>query len=494
MMSTPSTRRRIAIVGGGITGLAAAHRVVELSKTHTLPVDVTLFERSFRTGGVISSLERSDFLLEEGPDSILSEKPAAVRLAERIGLKERLIGTSDEYRRSFVVRRGRLEPTPEGFYLMAPARMIPLATSRIFSIPGKIRMALELMIPRRKGSGDESVADFVVRRLGREALDRMAQPMIGGIYGADPADLSLQATFPRFHAMESEYGSIIRAMITAGRNRRIDSASGARYSLFVTFDKGLQVLSDALRQRLPEDTVRLGRVVTALAPGPSGSWIVTTAAGSESFDAVILANHAPDAARLVRSFDHALADHLASIVYGMAATVSLAYAEADVSHPMDGFGFVVPAVERLSIVGCTFGHRKYRGRAPAGHALLRAFWTDAARDLTDNEIVERTRKDLAMLLSIRRAPLFAHVARWHDSMPRYAVGHLGLVDAIERLVAGHRGLALAGNGYRGIGVPDCIASGETAAQASLEQLFPQRVRTEDPGRGINVPARPLQER
>ena len=474
-MSAPTQTRRIAIVGGGITGLSAAHRVVELSRARELPVDVVLFEASARIGGVISSLDRDRFVLEEGPDSILSEKPAAVRLAERIGLKDRLIGTSDEYRRSFVVRRGRLEPTPDGFYLLAPTRMMPLAASRIFSIPGKMRMALDLVIPRRKATGDESVADFVLRRLGREALDRMAQPMIGGIYGADPANLSIQATFPRFHTMEAEHGSVIRAMISAGRKRNTASASGARYSLFVTFDKGLQVLSDALCRLLPPGAVRLRCGVTGLQPRPEGGWALATTTGGELFDAVVLAHHAPDAATLVRPFDAELARRLSSITYGMAATVSLAFREEDVPHPMDGFGFVVPAIEGLSIVGCTFGHRKYRGRAPAGYALLRAFWADAARDLTDKEIVGRTRQDLSKLLSIRVAPLFEHVARWDDSMPRYAVGHLDLVASIEQLVAGHNGLALAGNGYRGIGVPDCIQSGEAAAEGLIGRLFPRPV-------------------
>jgi len=291
--------------------------------------------------------------------------------------------------------------------------------------------------------------------------------MIGGIYGADPAELSIQATFPRFHAMEEEYGSVIRAMIAADGRKVTGSASGARYSLFVTLDKGLQVLTDAIGRRLPAGTIRTACAVTGLSPNPPGGWILATDTGREPFDAVILANHAPDAAALVRPFDAELAGHLSSIVFGTAATVSLAFNEADISHPMDGFGFVVPAIERFSIIGCTFAHRKYRGRAPAGHALLRAFWTDTARELSDEDLIERTSHDLSRLLSIRAAPLFTHVARWPDSMPRYAVGHLGLVDAIERLAARHAGLVLTGNSYRGVGVPDCVAGGEKAAEGLM---------------------------
>ena len=197
-----------------------------------------------------------------------------------------------------------------------------------------------------------------------------------------------------------------------------------------------------------------------------------TTGGEQHFDAVVLANHAPDAASLVSTFDAELARRMASIAYGMAATVSLGFRDNEIPHPMDGFGFVVPTIEGLSIVGCTFGHRKYRGRAPAGHALLRAFWADAARELNDKEIVARTLRDLSKLLSITAAPIFGHVARWDNSMPRYAVGHLDLVASIERLVSGHNGLALAGNGYRGIGVPDCVQSGETVAEQLLDRFFP----------------------
>ncbi len=309
---------RIAVVGGGITGLAAAHRLLELAARDRVPLEVALLEARDRLGGVVSSLRRDGFLIEEGPDSIITDKPWARELAERIGLKDRIIGTQEEYRRSFVVRRGRLEPTPDGFYLLAPTRFLPMVTSRIFSPLGKLRMAMDSVIPRGSQTADESVADFVTRRLGREALERMAQPMIGGIYGADPEMLSLRATFPRFLQMEREHGSVIRAMLAAGRARlamekaAATRASGPRYGLFVSFDEGLQVLTDALADRLPAGTARTGVRVTGLTSraGTDGAcWDLTMESRqvdrpmTESFDAVILALHAPRSAVLLRPFD-----------------------------------------------------------------------------------------------------------------------------------------------------------------------------------------------
>jgi len=476
---------RIAVVGAGVTGLAAAHHLLELAGSRRLPIEVALIEARDRLGGVVSSLRRDGFLIEEGPDSIITDKPWARELAERIGLRERLIGTREEYRRSFVVRRGRLEPTPDGFYLLAPTRFLPLVTSRIFSPFGKLRMAMDLLIPRGSQTADESVAEFVTRRLGREALDRMAQPMIGGIYGADPEMLSLRATFPRFLQMEREHGSVIRAMLAAGRARAAQEraassrASGPRYGLFVSFDEGLQVLTDALASRLPSGTARTGVRVTGLAPAgdPLGArWDLTMEARGardpvrEPFDAVILALHGPRSAALVRTFDSDLAVRIDSIAYATAATVSLGFRESDVAHPMNGFGFVVPTIEGRSIVGCTFGQRKYPGRAPAGHALIRAFWGNASDGLSEEELLERTLSDLRDLLGLRSGPILSHVARWPGSMPHYAVGHLDLVDGIEARTATHPGLALAGNAYRGVGIPDCIHSGETAAEGIIGQI------------------------
>jgi oxygen-dependent protoporphyrinogen oxidase len=466
---TPAARR-IVVVGGGVTGLAAAHRVTELARARALPIDVRVVEAAERIGGSIATRRRDGFLLEEGPDSILTEKPWAIDLARRLGIEGRIVGTLPDYRRSFVGRAGRLYPTPEGFYLLAPSRLGPMVTTPIFSPLGKLRMACDLVLPRRRSNGDESLAGFVRRRLGREALERMAQPMIAGIYGADPERLSLLATFPRFHQLEAAHGSVIRGLLASARRRRQGgpaAAAGPRYSLFVSFDGGLQVLIDALSASLPPGACRTGAPVDAIYPSVGGGWRLRIGGAEEPADALILAVPAHAAAELVGPFDARLGQRIGTIAYGYAATVCLAYREDQVGHPMDGSGFVLPAVEGLGVLGCTFGHRKFPGRAPAGQVLLRAFHGDPARKLATAELVDATHRELRGLLRIDGEPLLSHVARWPLSMPHYEVGHLERVETIWEALSAHRGLALAGNGYRGVGIPDCIHSGEQAAEAVL---------------------------
>jgi oxygen-dependent protoporphyrinogen oxidase len=419
--------------------------------------------------------------MEAGPDSMITEKPWALQLMGRIGLGDRVIGTQDQHRRSFVVKQGRLYPTPEGFHLLAPARFLPLVTTPLLSPLGKLRVGMDLLIPRRRSSEDETLGQFVVRRLGREALDAIAQPMITAIYGADPMKLSLMATFPRFRVLEEKHRSIVKALWLAARRQAAaarrrgggdggGNASGARYGLFASVDGGLQVLAEALQARLPAGTIRTGIRVESVFRASGARWTVRWQEGNETFDGVVVALPAPQAAEILRSLDEDLARQLSFIVYGSSATISLAYRESDVGHAMNGFGFVVPFREGMSMLGCTFAHRKYADRAPAGHALLRAFHGDRSQVLGDDDLVEATRRDLKRLLGIRGEPLFHRVARYDQSLPHYGLGHLELVDELEGRIGEYRGLALAGNAFRGVGVPDCVRSGEAAAEAILEQL------------------------
>ena len=481
------------MVGGGISGLAAAHRLTELARGGR-PVDVTVLEAAQRIGGIISTVTREGFLLEEGPDAFITDKPWARDLAVRLGLESRLIATRPLHRRSFVVRKGRLLPIPDGFQMIAPTRFWPFAATRILSPAGKVRMLMDLVIPRGGAAADESLGDFVTRRLGREALERIAQPMIGGIYGADPRTLSLRATFPRFLQMEETHGSVIRAMLAARRRQPPDSAgsprasvtAGPRYGLFASFDRGMSLLPESLAAAISSggSKLRTGTKALSLSRTPSARWRVrssgagaagmressTSATVDDEYDAVILALPATGAAALLRPVDPGLAAMLESIRHGSAATVSLAYQERDVGHPMDGFGFVVPSIERLSITAATFAQRKFPGRAPEGDALIRAFWSDAADVLADETIIGRTVGDLRTLIGIQGAPRFTQVTRYPGSMPHYQVGHLDLVESIESAVKRHEGLFLAGNAYRGVGIPDCIRSGETAASMVAAML------------------------
>lgn len=456
---------RIVIIGGGISGLAAAHRVLELNPA----AQVIILEASNRLGGTIETEHRDGFLIERGPDSFISEKPQAVALAKRLGIESRLIETNETYRRSFIVRNGRLRPVPEGFQLLAPSRMWPFITSDIFSLTGKARMAADLILPRKRvnGATDESLASFVRRRLGVEALDRMAQPMVGGIYTADPETLSLRATLPRFLEMEREHRSLILAMLRQGRAQK-SGTSGARYSLFLSFDRGLQVLVDAVT-RIKADF----RVMTrAQRLTFDRGWTITTDTG-EVFkaDAVCLALPAYIAASLLTG---ELADKLRRIKYASTATINFSYRRAAIAHPLNGFGFVVPYIEKRSLIACTFSSVKFPGRAPDGHVLLRAFAGGALQPeifaLDESELAARVEADLRELLGINEAPLFVKTSKWERSMPQYEVGHLDRVNEIEKLVSELPGLTLAGNSYRGAGIPDCIRSGETAAESMVTFL------------------------
>ncbi|HWT00467.1 MAG TPA: protoporphyrinogen oxidase [Pyrinomonadaceae bacterium] len=468
-------RPRVVVIGGGISGLAAAHRLVELSAQHDDPPEVLLLEASAQTGGVIRTTRRDGFLLEAGPDSFISEKPAGVELAKRLGLASRLIETNAEHRRSFIVRKGRLHAVPEGFQLLAPSRIWPFVTTPIFSLRGKARMALDLVLPRREAQngGDESLAQFVRRRLGREALERMAQPMVGGIYTADPENLSLRATMPRFLEMERAHGSLIRAMLKQRRGQQASEAkgtSGARYSLFLSFDEGMRVLSDALAGRLAAATIRLNTRAEALAhDAATGRWEIRTNSGETlKAGAVCLALPAFASAKLLRGTDAELAAELDAIPYASTATVNLAYKRSDVPHPLDGFGFVVPLVERRSILACTFSSVKFAGRAPGGQALLRAFVGGALQPemfaLDEEEMLRAARRDLRELLGIEAPPIFAHTEKWPRSMAQYHLGHIERVGRIRQRLEKLPTLKLAGNAFDGAGIPDCVRSGETAAE------------------------------
>ncbi|MGH7833692.1 MAG: protoporphyrinogen oxidase [Candidatus Binatia bacterium] len=469
---------RIIVVGGGIAGLAAAHRVLELAEEKRLAVEVLLLEAGQRLGGTISTERASGFLLEGGPDGFITEKPWAMELCRRLNLTARLISTRVIHRSVYVVHRGALQPLPEGFFLLAPSRLWPAIRTPIFSWRGKARMALEPMIPRRGVEGDESLASFVRRRFGNEVLDRVAQPLAGGIYGADPATLSLAATFPRFLQLEKEHGSIVRGM-RRGQRRRSSAAnpeSGARYSLFVTFEGGMQELVDALVSRIPEGAVRLGKKVTKIGFDQRlKKWVATTHDGECEGDGIVLAAPAPVSAEMLSKIAPELSRKLAMIPYASTATVNLGYRRNDIPHPLDAFGFVVPAAEKRSIMACTFSSVKYEGRAPEGSALLRAFVGGMlqASELqrTDEDVEAITRRDLADLVGVRAPPLFCRVQRHPRSMPQYRVGHLELVESIEGLVSGLPGLALAGSAYRGVGIPDCVRSGEEAAEKVLNRFL-----------------------
>ncbi|HVA83614.1 MAG TPA: protoporphyrinogen oxidase [Candidatus Binataceae bacterium] len=479
---------RIAILGGGISGLSAAFRLLELSAKHEAPLEVTLLERGPRLGGALCTIREQGFIAEAGADSFLTEKPWALDLVRRLGLESELIGTRAEFRRTYVVRNGALVQIPDGFSLLAPTRMLPMLRSPLLSPLGKLRLMIEPLIPRRRDHDDESLASFVTRRLGREVLERIAQPLAGGIYTADPARLSLHATLPRFADMEARYGSVIRGLRAAarahdakfGKSGRSSGTSGARWSLFASLRSGVSTMVDALAQRLGE-TVRRDAEVVALQRIDSGaaerkprSRVVMANGSALEAHAVICALPAYRAAPLFERDAPALARALGTIGYASAAVVNLAYRESDFSRAPRSFGFVVPAIERRSIIAGSFTSLKFAGRAPAGTILVRGFVGGAMQSesmaLDDAAMAAVVREEFQALLGVDVAPLWVRVSRWPDSMPQYAVGHYGRVAEIEGAAAAWPGLELAGAALRGVGIPDCVLGGERAAQAVFADL------------------------
>ncbi|HEV3109280.1 MAG TPA: protoporphyrinogen oxidase [Candidatus Binataceae bacterium] len=461
--------KHVVVIGGGIAGLAAAHRLTELAREDADPIQVTLLERSGRVGGPIETVCERGFVIECGADSFISEKPWALALARRLGLEAELIPTG-EMRRTMIVCRGRLTDIPAGFNLLAPINLLPMFKSPILSLRGKLRLALELMLPRRVADADESIAGFVTRRMGREVLERLAQPLAAGIYTGDPAALSIEATLPRFAELESHYGSVIRGLKEVQKKISARDASGARWSLFLSFKGGMQTIIDALARELG-GAIRLETGVQSLtAPAPHTKWRVALREGTVlEADGVICAARAGDAAGMVESFDGELGASLRRIEYSSAATVTLAYQESDFPQTPRSFGFVVPAAERRKIIAGSFSSVKFAGRAPDGCVLMRVFMGGVLQKevmaLGDDEMVATAREEITALLGVNAAPILTRVARWVDSMPQYAVGHLSLVAEIEQRAAKLEGFALAGAAYRGVGVPDCVHSGEQAAEA-----------------------------
>lgn len=466
-------RKHAIVIGGGITGLAACYRLQREAAQRNIPLDVTLLEATARVGGVIRTEHRDGFLLEHGPDAFLSTKPAAKALCKELGIVDQFIGTNPKVRRSFVVRNGELHSVPEGFYLMAPGSFKPFLKSPLFSWHGKLRMAMELFIPRRGRDTDEAVAHFVRRRLGTEAFTRIAQPMIGGIYTSDAENLSLKATFPRFLEMENTHGSIIKAL-RAQKKQAAETnqgTSGPRYSLFLSFKSGMQTLVDTLTEAVSKDCIKLGASVKYIQRPDNSGWRVSLVNGAVlNSELLCIALPALQAGALIENVSIPLATQINAIRYASSATVNLAFRRADVTHPLDGMGFVVPATENLSIIGCSFSSVKFEGRSPTDHVLLRAFVGEPRSKQSESELIELCQADLTPILGIKSTPQFTVVSKHPQAMAQYQVGHEDVVSTVERLTSELPGFAIAGNGYHGVGIPDCIRSGETAALSLLDKL------------------------
>lgn len=468
-MSSPSENRpRLAVVGGGISGLTAAYRLTQL-----LPnADVQLFEASGRLGGVLQTRRDGELLLEQGADSFLNKLPHAFELCQELGLADELIPTNEQHRRALVWHDGTLHPVPEGFVVIRPTSMWQMMKTRLLSWQGKSRLLAEpfLSAPADvdREDFDISVADFAKRRLGREAFERLVQPLLAGIYTADATKLSLAATMPEVITALREHGSLYRAAVSQAQTKEAN-ASGARYASFVTPRQGLIHLVQTLTDRIGREQIHLNSAVNALRRSDQGQWhLSVNQEESTAFDGVILALPAPRAAELVQDTDSLLAEGLQSIEYASSAVVCLTYDQADLTRSVQAFGIVVPHVEQRPIVAASFSSMKFPGRAPEGKLLVRVFLGGALHpkmvDKDDEELVSIAAAEMQLMIGAPDKPLSAHVVRWMEKMPQYHVGHAQRIAKIETRVAEQPGLELAGNAYHGVGIPQCVRSGDEAAR------------------------------
>ena len=449
--------RRVAIVGGGIAGLSAAY-YLEKAGRNRAELDWTLYEKSNRLGGVVRTEERDGFVLEAGADSFLTAKPDAAELCRELGIDNQIIQSNDFQRKTYIFVEGRLTPLPDGLQFMVPTRILPMVSTSLFSLGTKLRMAAECFTAAGNHREDESVAAFVRRHFGQEMVDRVAEPLLAGVYGGNAEHLSVKAVLPRFAEMEARHGSLVRATLHARKNA---AATAAPQPLFTSLRNGMQQLVDAVAAALPRERVRLGDEVTSLQPAGE-KWAVN----GESFDAVVLALPAPIAASLLRQVNTDISARLEKITYTSSVAVVLAYDHLELPP---GFGFLVPASERRRLLACTFVHNKFTNRAPAGTALLRCFFSSSRTadlmEYSEDQCQAIARQELREILGLNAQPRFAQVFRWLHALPQYETGHLERVAEIENRLKQLPGLYLIGNSLHGVGIPDCVKSGREVAQA-----------------------------
>lgn len=468
--------KHITILGGGITGLAAAFYLQREIKSRGLPLRYTLVEAGSRWGGKILTEHEREFTIEGGPDSFIVEKPAALQLCHDVGLGDDLIPSNEVEKKVYVLRNGRLVPFPTGFRLTIPTQLMPFLCSPLISPIGKLRMAADLVIPRRREEGDEALGSFIRRRFGQECLDRIAGPLLGGIFVSDPDTLSIQSTFPRLSAMEREYGSLIRAARAVRKlPRPTTGPRSAGKAMFNSLRRGMGSLTETLVKTLDGD-LRLNTPIVAVQWRDRRPYVQPREGHEWATDFVIAATPASQTATFLQAIRPELASRLEAFRYVSTATVSLGYLIDDVpeERPLDGFGVLIPASEGRSLLALTWASTKFRHRAPNGCVLLRAFVGGHANEemagWPEDQLLAVVRREIASILGIRAEPLFHRLYRWPNANPQYDVGHLERVAAIERDAVELPGLLLAGSSYRGVGMPDCVQSARNAVDQLMGRL------------------------
>lgn len=462
---------RIVIVGGGIAGLSAAY----YAKKKISDAHITVIESDSRWGGKITTdrvvFDAGQFIIEGGPDAFLATKPWGIALCKELGLSEQLHGTNPNQKNTYILNKGCLVSLPEGLTMMIPTNVSALLRSQLISWLGKARMGLDFLLPAKAVAGDESLGAFISRRFGREAYENLSEPLISGIYAGNGDQISLAATFPQLRELEIKYGSVVRGALQTRKLANGKSKQGSR-SVFLTPTTGLSEIVEALVNYLEMNGVdlRLNTSVSRISDNHSRFLLELEDGSSLDADSVILATPTYVSATLLASFDPLLASTLKEIPYASTATVSMVYQQSDLTRKLDGYGYLIPRREGHKALACTWTSTKFPHRAPHGYALIRVFIGRAGQDIPWNEVelLALAREELRLTLSITAEPLMHRVYIWENAMPQYNLGHLGILKRIDAALKNHPGLALAGNGYRGIGIPDCIHSGELAVEKILK--------------------------
>jgi protoporphyrinogen/coproporphyrinogen III oxidase len=476
--------KRVIIIGGGITGLAAAFKVRRAAEADGHEVTFTLVEKDDRLGGKIASEVVDDFIIDGGPDSFLTEKPALHRIADLLGMADKRLPSDESRKKTWILAAGKLHEMPDGIMMFAPTKFVPFATTGLFSPAGKARMAMDLVIPKKQVPegelNDETLESFVVRRMGRECLDRLAEPLVGGVHASDPAVMSLAATFPRLLEMEQKHGSLMLAFLDARKKveemrRKYPPKPGQpRRTFFSSFEGGMQELTDAMADAAGRDDMIVGTAVASLERAGSG-WVATLADGRKlDGDAVVVATEGWAAEGLVRDIAPLAYEALEGIPHSSSATISLGFDTEDVGFDLNAFGVLCPQAEHRSLMAATYSSTKWPDRAPKGKVLMRGFvggpHNQEIVDRSDDELTQIVTDELRGILGLTADPIFARVYRWRLGMPQYTLGHLGRVAAIQSEMETIPGLALAGGSYTGVGLPNCAESGEAAVSKVLSDL------------------------
>lgn len=474
--------KKVVVIGGGITGVGAALALQE-KINEGAKIDYVLIEEADYLGGKIKTDEIDGFIIEGGPDCFIAEKPYMHRMAEKLGIEDIFMPSNEDSKGTFIYSDKRLQSLPDGMMLMMPTKILPFAFSSLITWPGKFRMAMDLILPRKKGDGDESLGDFVRRRLGREALDKIAEPLVGGIHSGDAETMSLKASFPRFLQMEKQHGSLIKAMLmgkkAAAKHAQKSQLGKVKKTMFMTFEKGMGQFVQCLVDRIDKNKVLMGKKVVSIIcqDNSKGQGYVVKVEGLEPIqaDAIIIATPAHNAVQLTAGIDKKMSSKLAEIPAVSTATVSLAYKKEDIKMSLKAFGIVIPSKEKRLIKGVTYSSTKWNNRTPNDdHVLIRVFVGGAKNaqlvDLGDQEMLDIVKSELKEIMGINVEPKVTKIYRWKKGMPQYVMGHLDRVAEIEKRVAENPGLYLVGGSYKGVGVGDCMDQGYNAAINAVELI------------------------